>query len=147
MLKAGGPSVDQQAREVVEDAGLIVTHSEQERLANARRYRPRVLHADPRTISHRWPYAVMRIARILESAARTPNLEHAVRDAEYSALAKEYVETWAYYMTRTRPAPLRGTDHNPFRHMSDVDAARMFVRRVEDICDRSTGKLGSWCTK
>lgn len=112
-----------------------------------RAYRPVALHADPRIIGPRWPYAVMRIKRILEGVARSSSIVDAVNGAEYKALAKEYAETYAYYLTRTRPAPSKGTDHNPFRHLSDFDAFKRFVRCVEDICDRSTGKLGSWFTK
>jgi len=50
-------------------------------------------------------------------------------------------------MVRDRPAPTTGIDHNPFRGLSDKDAARMFMRRVYDICDRSTGVLGHWWVK
>ena len=106
-----------------------------------------MLYADPRTISPRWSYAVMRIKRILEGHAKATTVEGAIRGAEYAGLAQQYIETWSFYMFRSKPAPLVGTDHNPFRHLSDGDAIRKFVRMVEDICDRSTGKLGSWCTR
>jgi len=114
---------------------------------NARPYRPRALHADPRTISHRWPHAVARIYRILQGAQKSSSFVTAVNGAEYPELARQYAETWIYYMTRGKPAPVGKVDHNPFRNLSDTDAMRKFVRFVEDICDRSTGKLGSWCTK
>lgn len=127
---------------------MVLTGSAQERMQNARPYRPGVLHANPMKISPRWPYAVMRIKRILEGAHRTSDIEAAVRGSEYSALAREYMETWIYYMTRTRPAPKNGRiDHNPYRDLSDVDAARMFVRNVENVCDRSVSKLGGWWVK
>lgn len=114
-------------------------------------YRPRALHADPSSISPRWPYAVARIYRIGEGA-KASTYERSVESSECPKLAKQYLETYAYYMTRTRPPPLHPdgrprTDHNPFRGLSDYDAMRKFVRAVEDICDRSTGKLGPWYTK
>lgn len=109
-------------------------------------YRPRVLHANPHTFSQRWSYAVARIYRIGEGA-NASSFGRATDTSEMPKLAKEYLELYAYYMTRARPAPLFGIDHNPFRHLSDKDAARMFERRVEGICDKSTGKLGPWYTK
>jgi len=33
---------------------------------------------------------------------------------------------------------------NPFYGKNDVDCARILQRLVEDICDRSTGKMGPW---
>lgn len=147
-IKAGQGSAHDRAREATHKAGLVLTGSEQERLSNATPYRPGILYANPMRISKRWPYAVMRIKRILEGAHRTSNIEHAVKESEYSALAKEYMETWMFYMTRNRPAPPRGRrDHNPYRNLSDTDAARMFVRRVEDVCDKSCRQLGGWWVK
>lgn len=145
-IKAGRPGVHARAQQAVADSGLVVTSSEAERLQNARKYRPRALYADPRTVSPRWPYAVMRIKRILEGVARCSSIEGAVNGAEYKSLAKEYVELYAFYLMRTRPAPVKGTDHNPFRYLSDEDAYKMFVRKVENICDRSTAMpgLGRW---
>lgn len=109
-------------------------------------YRPRILHANPHQFSQRWPFAVARIYRIGEGA-KASAFDRATDTAACPALAREYLELYAYYMTRQRSAPLGKTDHNPFRALSDRDAARMFERRVESICDRSTGKLGAWYTK
>lgn len=140
-IKAGTePSRDDVNRQVTAEGRLTQG-------GGKRKYRPRVLHADPRTISKDWPYAVMRIKRILEGAARSSSIEGAVSGAEYPALAKQYMETWIYYMTRDRSVPVGKVDHNPFRHLSDGDAMRKFVRFVEDVCDRSTGKLHAWRTK
>lgn len=147
-IKRGG-GVHQRAQETVDKFKMRVSGSEEERLADRTAYRPVVLHANPTLISHRWPYAVMRIKRILEGVARSSSLEAAIGQAEYKTLAKEYVELYAFYLTRTRPPPRKGSDHNPFRNLSDLDASRMFVRKVEDLCDRSTrhAGLGSWYTK
>jgi hypothetical protein len=143
-IKAGRPDVRSQARQVI---GGALNSVDEARQANARPYRPVALHADPRIIGPRWPFAVMRIKRILEGLARSSSITDAVNGAEYKQLAREYVETYTYYLTRTRPAPAKGTDHNPFRHMSDFDAFKKFVRCVEDICDRSSSKLGGWYVK
>lgn len=58
-------------------------------------------------------------------------------------LANEFLELWTWY------GPLRGlySPKNEFYWLSDGDAARKFVRGLEDICDRSTGKFGPWYTK
>ena len=140
-IKAGRGSAHEQASRAAKAAGVRGGSPD------ATPYRPVALHADPRIVGPRWPYAVMRIKRILEGVAKSSSIEAAVNGAEYKSLAKEYVETYAFYLMRTRPAPVDRIDHNPFRHMSDFDAFKAFVRRVEDICDRSTGKLGSWYTR
>ena len=147
-IKSGRPGVHTRAQKAVADAGLIVTGSESERLANARPYRPKALWANPRAVNHRWPYAVMRIKRILEGVASTSNIGSALEGAEYKKLAKRYAETYAFYLMKDRPAPEGRVDHNPFRHLSDEDAFKKFVRMVEDICDASTGMagLGRWYT-
>lgn len=110
--------------------------------------RTRALHSRPSMTSERWGYAAGRISRILEGVRRdTSSLVVAVEDAELGELAMAYADVWGYFMTRLQPPPLSGNDRNPFRGLSDRDAARKFQRLVEDICDRSTGKLGSWYTK
>lgn len=144
ILRRGGPSRRDKAQDIVRSASVGIDPVRQ---ANSIPYRPAALHSDPRIIGPRWPYAVMRIARILEGVAKSSNIEHAIEGAELKRLAHQYAEAYAFYLTRTRPPPAKGADHNPFRHLSDFDAFRRFIRCVEDICDRSTGKLGSWYTK
>lgn len=110
--------------------------------------RSRVLHGNPLAISERWGAAAARISRILEGVRRdTSSLVVAVEDAEIGVLATEYADLWGHFMTRYQAPPLSGNDRNPFRGLSDRDAARKFQRLVEDICDRSTGRLGSWYVK
>ncbi len=109
--------------------------------------RYRFMHRNPMLISERWGAACARINRILEGAARATTFEKAASGAEYPALVHAYQELWSYFLTRQMPPPSKGVDHNPFRHMSDSDAAWKFMRLVEDICDRSTGVLGSWFVK
>lgn len=101
------------------------------------------LHADPRKVSPRWAHAVARLKRICDHAASGSSMGD-VDNADVPKLAKEYVMEWMYLAIKDQPAPLRGTDHNPYRAMSDVDAGHKFQRRCEDICDRSTGKFGQW---
>ena len=141
-IKSGG-GVQRRAQEQIDHAGL-------KQVGGGEIYRPVALHANPHQVGPRWPYAVMRIARILEGCARSSNLEHAVDGAEYKVLAREYLELYAFYLMRSKPAPSRGRiDHNPFRNMSDYDAFRCFVAKVEAICDKSTkhAGLGPWCTR
>jgi hypothetical protein len=126
---------------------LNLTRGDKNRLSTARAYRPKALYANPLMIGERWAHAVKRIERIMEGCARANNLKAAANGAEYGGLATRFAETWAYYITRSKPSPTRGMDHNPFRGLSDRDASRKFIRMVEDICDASTGVLGSWYTK
>ncbi len=111
-------------------------------------YRPRVLHENPMVTSARWGAAVARIARITEGAGGASTFERATANAEIPALARRYAETFAFFLTRSKPPPPGGkVDHNKFRNLSDKDAARLFMREVEDICDKSTGVLGAWYVK
>lgn len=107
-------------------------------------YRPGVTHGNPMLVSARWGAAVARIGRILQGAGRAATFSGAVANAEIPELARRYAELWSFYTTRSAPPRSRGRDHNPFRELSDQDAARMFMRKCEDICDASTGVLGWW---
>lgn len=109
-------------------------------------YKPNVLHRNPMERSARWGAAVARIGRILEGASGS-TLTAAAANAQTPALARKWVEIYGYYMTRTMPSPASRVDHNPFRGLSDRDASRAFMRAVEDLCDQSTGALGSWYVK
>ena len=90
--------------------------------------------------------ATARITRILQGSHGT-TLTDAVKTSEVPRLAKEFLDVYAQYMLRGKPAPLTGTDHNRFRGKSDKDAARLFMRLTEDICDRSTREMGGWFVK
>ncbi len=104
----------------------------------------RALDGDPRAVSERWALAAYRIAQIIQGAAAGTTLGN-TGGAAVPALAREYFETWSYFTTRHAPQRQLGrVDHNPFRGMSDADAARKFMRLCEDICDRSTGRFGQW---
>lgn len=119
----------------------------------AKPYRPAALDSNPTSKRHPWWYAhaCARIARILEGAqpsfgafSRSAAIESAIKSAAHPKCAKRYMETWSYFMTRARPAPIVGTDHNPFRGLSDRDAYAKWYVLVEAICEASTGKLGPW---
>lgn len=96
-------------------------------------------------VGERWAHACARIYRILEGAGQggASTTVAAVRDAEMPLLAAEYMRQFKLF-TYLR---FRDHDSNPYRGMSDRDSARKFMRIVEDICDRSTGKLGAWYVK
>ena len=97
--------------------------------------------------SEKWAKAGGRIARVLEGMVPALDYRAAVKTAAMPLLALEYAETYSYFMTRGRPAPVGQTDHNPFRYLSDADAGRKLVAKVYDICDRTTGAMGSWYLK
>lgn len=139
--------------EAAEAARVKLTKSEEQRAAQARPYRPAVLHHSAAAKRHPWWYmnACARIGRILEGAkpklgafTRSAALESACRSAAHPKCARWYMETWAYFSTRDRPPPIVGNDHNPFRHLSDSEAYAKWYALIERICDASTDKLGTW---
>lgn len=124
------------------DVGMTVTKDAEPGV----RYRPNFLHKNPMLISERWGAATARLMRILQGSWGS-TLTAAAENSEVPRLAREFLDVYGYYMTRGRPAPLSGVDRNPFRELSDKDAARLFMRKVEDICDKSTRELGGWYVK
>jgi hypothetical protein len=109
-------------------------------------YTSKLLDANPLLTDETWSRAIARLKRIMSegrAAIANPTLQ---TNSKVTQLAKEWVEMQAYFFTRCKNPPLTGVDHNPFRHLNDEDADRLLRRKVEDICDRSTGVFGSWRT-
>ena len=80
----------------------------------------------------------------IAAMARSGNdLRDCTRECTDPELAIEFLELWTWYM------PLRAlaSSKNKFYWLSDGDAARLFVRGLEDICDKSTGRFGPWWVK
>jgi len=110
--------------------------------------RYRALHGRPQMTGERWGYACGRINRILEGAGMATTFGEAVKNATIPKLAKKFADLYGWFLTRDAPPPPIGKDDpNPFRHLAPKDAGKKFVRLVEDICDESTGLLGSWYVK
>lgn len=101
-----------------------------------------LLHSRPAAISRRWAAAVERLRLIMEGAAPAPTHDEMLATANCPDLALDWWKLYASFRFRHRD-----TRHNPFRDMSNRDAARALMRWVEDICDRSTGRLGPWQEK
>lgn len=101
-------------------------------------WKPSFMFRNPQQVSERWGYAVARIARICEGGTK---------DGALAVLAREYKTLYACFLLRNVPPIARGFRTNQFDGLSDRDAARAFMRAVEDVCDRSTGVLRSWITK
>ena len=116
--------------------------------ASGDRVKYRAIHGRPQMTGERWGYACGRINRILSGIGAATTFGAAVKNAEVPRLAKKFADLWGWFLTRDMPPPPIGkVDPNPFRHLAPSDAGRKFVRLVEDICDESTGVLGSWYTK
>lgn len=114
-----------------------------------------MLDLSPRLVSERWPFAMARIRRILQprdnqKLAVKAGAQALTATASYPALAERYWMAFLGHASRTMPS-FRWGDAiervNPYYGLSKRDAARMFIRAIEDICDASTGVLGSWVTK
>jgi hypothetical protein len=137
-------------KDELDKTGLKLTKGERDQ---STAYRPAILDWNPTAKRHPWWYAhaCARIGRILEGAkpsfgsfSRDAALESAIKNAAHPKCAKRYMETWSYFMTRFRPSPVIGTDHNPFRGLSDSAAYAKWYVLIESICEASTGKLGPW---
>lgn len=129
------------ARTQAEERGAIITHA------------PRgpqlipILDLPPHLVSARWPFALGRLKRILEGA--TPAFT-ADGNIDWRATcstcgdpkrAYEYMELKSWFDFRLVPQTRR---HNPFHGMSSRDAGLKFQAEVENLCDRSSGRLGPW---
>ncbi len=102
----------------------------------------RIEHARP-IAGSRWSYALGRLKRIVAGATNHPNPMIATASCELPKLAREVfrIQAWIY----TRRAPQRPQDEkNPFAGLSEADYVRVLQRKIEDICDKSTGRLGPW---
>lgn len=88
-------------------------------------------------------YATARIQRIVSGATADRNPRVATSTCEIPELAFEVYRLFAQVATRGRK-PRPGDEANPYHGRSDVDVSRMIDRAVEDICDRSSGRLGPW---
>ena len=58
-------------------------------------------------------------------------------------LAKEFLDCWVFF----NAAPDNPSIRNPFRGRTPADRARILYRKIEDICDKSTGQFGPWWTR
>lgn len=101
-------------------------------------WRPGFLFKNPQQVSERWGYAVARIARITEGGTK---------DGDLAQLARAYKTLYACFLLRNVEPAKRGFKLNQFDGLSDRDAARAFMRGVEDICDKSSRQLGNWWVK
>ncbi len=88
-------------------------------------------------------YATARIQRIISGATADRNPVVATSTCEIPHLALEVYRLFAQVATRGRK-PRPGDETNPYHGRSNADVSRMIDRAVEDICDRSSGRLGPW---
>ena len=117
-----------------------------------KRRRVKQMHALPEADS-RWKLALDRVALLLRGVkspiGRTANLDAArtymFEDCPVPRLADEIDRIRALMVVRDR-MPRPGDEPNPFFGMNKDDAGNLLQRMLEDICDRSTGKLGPWRT-
>lgn len=104
-----------------------------------------MLAGDPRKVSAKFPAMMARIKRIMEARGNTRqrSLVASLQEVAAPKLARKFVNLFLCYQSPTMP--VKG---NPFREVGNPrDRARMFLRLVEDICDESTGTMGSWWVK
>lgn len=99
-------------------------------------------------LSDRWMHAKGRLSAILRGAGpprRFPSGAFDFRSmtstCECPDLAYRFLAAWFDFDLRHVPETAR---HNPFYGMAHRDASLKLVRVVEDLCDKSTGRLGPW---
>lgn len=107
-----------------------------------RRRRVKQMHAVSKW-NDRWSLAKGRVAQICRGISRHSDIKVATSTCEIPHLAYEIYRIRADFVVRFRK-PRPGDEPNPFFGMSDVDAGLLLQRKIEDVCDRSTGKLGPW---
>ena len=91
----------------------------------------------------RWSFALGRLRRIVEGATSHSNPRIATSTCEMPDLAYQVFRLHAAVALRHLP-PRPGDEPNPFHGLSDVDFGRKLQRLVEDICDKSSKRLGPW---
>lgn len=106
-----------------------------------------VLDVDVKNMNKRAVAAFNRIAFITKSEGacdaktlKSEGVEHTFQFMRMPKLAKEFYELYLQYTMFRHTTSV----HNPFAGKSDEDSALIFQRKVEDICDRSTSKMGPW---
>lgn len=100
------------------------------------------LHTAPTPMT-KSAFALGRIHRIVSGATPHRNPKIMCSTCEIPELAEQVLRLFALFASRHRK-PRPGDEPNPFygRRLKDID--RMMTRAIEDICDRSTGRLGPW---
>ncbi len=105
--------------------------------------RPNQIMHGKATPGTRWSYALGRLQRIISGATKHADPAVATSTCELPRLALEVYRMYAQVALRHMP-PRPGDEANPFYGLSQIDFGRVLQRKVEDICDRSTGRLGPW---
>lgn len=118
-----------------------------------RRRRIKQMHEKSKRDS-RWSLAKGRVLQICRGV-RAPvgkvlgdmdaTIRYMTATCEIPDLAYAVFRVRADLVVRDR-MPRPGDEPNPFFGMSEEDAGNLLQRKIEDICDLSTGKLGSWRT-
>lgn len=101
-----------------------------------------ILSGDPHDVSAKFPAMMARIKRILEPRGdvRQRSLSQSLIEVTAPKLAREFLHIFLCYQSPSLPVRA-----NPFRAVASArDRARIFLRAVEDLCDRSTGSMGPW---
>jgi hypothetical protein len=79
----------------------------------------------------------------LRAAMLRGGLIEAAQEMADPELAREVIELNLNYQS----FQTRESKWNPFRGLTPQDAARAYIRGLEDIADRSTGRFGPWWVK
>lgn len=103
-----------------------------------------IMNAKPKTMSPRFDAMMARAFRIMrpnENVAER-GVAAMAKASDTPAMAKEMLaEFMNYKLWHMAPGK------NPYFVQSAKDRAKIFIRRVEDICDRSTAFYGPWWTR
>ncbi len=130
------------AARVARERGMTMVRTSQDRWQDSS---DAVLDRDPRQVSAKFPAMMARIKRIVAPRGDVSqrSLTKTLEELTSPKLAREFLNLFLCYRSPTMR--VRG---NPFLEVDSArDRARIFLRKVEDICDRSTGSMGPWWVK
>jgi hypothetical protein len=97
-------------------------------------------------VSPRWSAALARIVRIMEPRG---NVQEAmvkggifavIKELAYPKLAKLVIENYLAFVLHNMP--LYNNKPNPYWGRTQPEAVRIYMRAIEDICDKSTAEPG-----
>jgi hypothetical protein len=146
------PSPEKQAEERQSRAQNLDVHMAEKHGAQVMRgdekvvsQRGKIMHATSAP-TDRWSNAKARVFRICQGRTNHPDPVVATSTCEMPKLALALFKIQAFVITRHVP-PWKlppGSEANPFFGLKPDEYMKKMQRMIEDVCDKSTGRMGPW---